>query len=90
MSAETVVSKSPDVAEKIGSITMLFDSASGRLFELNESGKKAWVLIDGKRSLGEVAEAISMDYGIDKELAMRDLLEFVKEMLELGILKIRR
>lgn len=90
MSAETVVSKSPDVAEKIGSVTMLFDSASGRLFELNESGKKAWVLMDGKRSLGEVAKAISKEYGIDKKEAMNDLLNFVKEMLDLNLLTIRR
>ncbi|MDI9643818.1 MAG: PqqD family protein [Candidatus Verstraetearchaeota archaeon] len=80
-------SKSPEVAEKIGSVTMLFDASSGRLFELNETGKTAWTLLDGKRSVREVAEAIAAEYGMDPSQVAEDLARFVKEMLEFNLLR---
>jgi len=78
--------KNPDVAEKIGSTTMLFDANAGRLYELNESAKTMWVLCDGKRSVGEVAKAMAAEYDAPDEKLAADTVAFVKKMVELGLL----
>ncbi len=82
----TVPKKNPDVAEKIGSTTMLFDANAGRLYELNESAKTMWILCDGKRSVGEVARAMAAEYDAPAEKLAADTAAFVKKMMELGLL----
>jgi hypothetical protein len=78
--------KNPDVAEKIGSTTMLFDANAGRLYELNESAKTMWVLCDGKRTVADVARAMAAEYDAPAEKLAADAAAFVKKMMELGLL----
>lgn len=78
--------RNPDVAEKIGSITMLFDAAAGRLFELNETGKSVWVMCDGRRTVSEIAEALGAEYEGSPSEMLKDVSSFVAKMLELNLL----
>lgn len=78
--------KNPDVAEKIGSITMLFDASAGRLFELNETGKAVWMKCDGKKTVMEIADAIRAEFGEGAQDARQDVAAFVAKMIEFNLL----
>ena len=58
------------------------------IFTLNEIGTMIWGLIDGKRSVSEIAEAICKTYEVEPEIAEKDTLEFVNTLNEAGLLRI--
>jgi len=58
------------------------------IFTLNEIGTMIWGLIDGKRSVSEIAEAICKTYEVKPEDAEKDILEFLDALKESGLLRI--
>jgi len=78
--------KNSDVAEKIGSTTILFDANAGRLYELNETARAMWVLCDGKRTVREIAGALCSEFDAPAEKLAEDTAAFVRKMVELGLL----
>ena len=58
------------------------------IFTLNEIGTMIWGLIDGKRSVSEIAEAICKTYEVKPEDAEKDTLEFLNTLKEVGLLRI--
>lgn len=58
------------------------------VYTLNETGAFIWELIDGKRSVGEIIELVTREYGIDGKSAGRDVLDFLTDMKEYLIINI--
>jgi hypothetical protein len=50
------------------------------VYTLNDTGAFIWEQIDGKKTVGEIIDALTSEYDIDKETAIKDVLEFVSEM----------
>jgi len=50
------------------------------VYTLNESGAFIWELIDGKRCIEDLIEALIKEYEIDKETASKDVLSFIEAM----------
>ncbi len=60
---------------------------AGEIYTLNESGRAVWHLLDGRRSLGEIAGLLAQDYGlVDTRAVAADVLGFAHEMLAEGAL----
>ena len=57
------------------------------IFTLNEIGTVIWGLIDGKRSVSEIAKAVSETYEVKPEIAEKDTLEFLNTLQEAGLLR---
>lgn len=57
----------------------------GQVKVLNEVGARIWSLIDGKRSVGELASMICEEYEVDGDLAEADTIEFVADLIDRGI-----
>lgn len=58
------------------------------IYTLNEVGTLIWGLIDGKKSVSEIAEAICKTYEVKPEDAAKDTLEFLHTLQEAGLLRI--
>ncbi len=56
------------------------------LFTLNETGKAIWQHLDGARTLGAVAEALSAEYEAPLDRLQEDVLGFAGEMTRRRIL----
>ena len=56
------------------------------LFTLNETGKAIWELLDGRRSLQEVARKLSEKYATEPEKIQTDVLGLVGELLRRGMI----
>jgi len=52
---------------------------------LNEVGARIWALADGRRTLRQIAAALSEEYAVDQPQAEADTLDFVSRLAELGI-----
>jgi hypothetical protein len=52
----------------------------GKVKVLNELGARIWSLIDGKRSIREIASAICGEYEVELEEAEADTLQFMADL----------
>jgi hypothetical protein len=50
------------------------------VYTLNETGAFIWELIDGKKSIGTIIEALTVEYDIDQKTAESDVFLFVENM----------
>jgi hypothetical protein len=60
-------------------------SEQGQVKVLNEVGARIWTLADGTRTLRDIAAAICAEYDVDPAQAEADVLEFVGQLAERGI-----
>jgi hypothetical protein len=56
------------------------------LFSLNETGKIIWDRLDGEKSLGDLVNELSAEFGAPAEEIEEDVIGFVAELLKRGIL----
>ncbi|HXH27649.1 MAG TPA: PqqD family protein [Candidatus Polarisedimenticolia bacterium] len=83
MTLDDVLSKNPDAAYRVyegKGMVVLPDP--GHVHVLNEIGNAVWERIDGRRTLGAILEAILETYDIDRDTAVRDVLEFAAALRE--------
>ncbi len=64
-------------------------SDAGEVTVLNPVGTRVWELIDGKRSVGDIADAIVAEYGAAAEVVRRDVQEFMQGLVELRAVELR-
>ncbi len=55
---------------------------SGQVNVLNEVGSRIWELMDGTRTLGEIATASTAEYEVTPETAQHDVDEFAGTLLQ--------
>lgn len=56
------------------------------IYTLNETGKAIWNLLDGKRTLQEVFDALSARFDAPEEEIERDLIGLAEELLKRRII----
>ena len=54
------------------------------IFTLNATGAEAWTLLDGQRTLQQVAELLAQRFVVEPQEAAQDLLELAAALLEIG------
>ncbi|MFQ5877156.1 MAG: PqqD family protein [Acidobacteriota bacterium] len=81
MDLDAVLTRNPDAAYRVydGEATVVLPE-EGEVNVLNEIGSTVWDLIDGRRSLREIVEAIVARYQVGRERAERDVLEFAASL----------
>ncbi len=56
-----------------------------RIFALTPVAEFIWEMLDGQRSLDEVRAAVVDNFDVDTEQAGSDIMEFIGELLEAGL-----
>jgi hypothetical protein len=70
----------------VDGLTVIVLADSGEVLVLNALGTRIVDLIDGKRSVNEIARLIEEEYDVTAEIARRDLDEFLRTLSEAGAL----
>ena len=87
MDLETRPTIPPQVMSRVvGDDTVLLDLVSGMYFGVDGVAKRIWESISEGRNLGETAEVIASEYEVDEAQAEADVLQFVGELMERGLL----
>jgi hypothetical protein len=58
----------------------------GKVKVLNTIGARIWSLIDGKRSVSDIANILTIEYEVDSHQAQLDVLRFLEELAEREII----
>jgi len=85
---EDVVGRVVEGAEDQPAEAVLVLPEKGQVKVLNEVGARIWSLVDGQRNLREIAHLICQEYEVDASQAETDVLAFVEELAEGGVVKI--
>jgi uncharacterized protein YifE (UPF0438 family) len=83
-----VLIKKENVLERFGDDLLLFESSTGKLFEVNETGKAIWKLLDGKNNASNIKEKLSAEFDKVKSIE-RDVHDFLNRLLELDLIEIK-
>jgi len=57
------------------------------IYTLNEIGTMIWELIDGKKSVSKIVEAVDNTYEVKLEEVEKDTLEFLNSLEEAGLIR---
>jgi hypothetical protein len=63
--------------------------ADDELYTLNETGQAIWQMLDGQRTLRDVAAALALEFDGSPDALETDVLGFAAEMVRRGILSVR-
>jgi hypothetical protein len=60
-------------------------AGSNEPLELSESATFLWRLIDGRRSVGDLADALCAEYDVDRDTAVTDVAELIDTLHSAGV-----
>lgn len=66
---------------------VLLDTSSATYFSLNETGTHVWRLVRSRATVEEVCQELATKYGLSQEEVMADLIPFLEELLEVGLIQ---
>lgn len=58
-----------------------------RIFSLNRVAEYIWYELDGKKSLGDIGNALAGRFDVGKEEAETDIRDFIVELLSAGLVE---
>ena len=83
LSGHRIPVKSPDVAwQLVDEKAVILHISAKTLRGLNSVASRIWQLIDGKRTLAEIAREVSTEYSCEEEEAREDVKSFLNELFE--------
>lgn len=68
---------------------VLYDADNARPFLLNSSAAAVWGLIDGRRSVLQIADALSLEFSAERALVFSDVVDGLVALDGLGLLSTR-
>ena len=88
ISAGSRVTQHPDIASRtIDGQEVVVVPTTRKLQILNEVATRIWELCDG-RSVGDITDAVVMEFDVKPSVARRDALELIEDMHERGMIVI--
>jgi len=81
-----ILSRSPRTAWRVIEGEAVILSLDTKAFRgLNAVGSRVWELIDGRRNVDEIVEAIAREFDVARERAAEDVRAFVRALLDRGL-----
>lgn len=75
------------VGRVIDNEAVLVIPGKGKVKVLNEAGARIWALVDGSRSVKDIAGQIVSEYKVSQTQAEKDTLEFIQQLLAKDIVR---
>jgi len=74
--------------QKVDDETILLDSNTNEYFSINEIGTFIWETLEEKKDLKSVKEEIISNYEVDEKQVENDILNFIQEVANKGLITI--
>ena len=66
---------------------VLVNTRKAQIKVINEVGAYIWSIVDGVRSVQEIARVVSTQYDVELDQAEQDTLEFVRDLSQKGLIE---
>ena len=88
--AESVLGIAPGVVSReVDGELVVVVPKRGKFVVLNATGLLVFRMVDGVRTVKDIAESLSREHGIRFEQALEDVQTFVEEMLDTAVFSIK-
>ncbi len=87
--SDAVVSREIEGDVIIVPLTKGIGEDEDELYTLNDTGRAIWLLLDGRRTLSDVAVGLAEDFGASQPEIEADVVGFARELVSQGILATR-
>jgi hypothetical protein len=85
----SVLERHPDVAwQRVQGEVVLLHCRSRRLLGLNPTAARTWDLLDGRRTLDEIASTIAREFGAPPDAVTADVMTFAGALAERELCRI--
>ena len=64
---------------------VIFDEAGNQLLLLNEVGAAVWLLVDGQRTVSQIADVILETLSAERATVEQDVARFVESLVSHGV-----
>jgi hypothetical protein len=86
-----IVTHTPGVVSRmVDGEAVLVDPKKGMVRVLNPAGARIWEMIDGRRTVAELAAGIAAEYGIEASRAQADTITFCEDLVQRGVLTVSK
>jgi hypothetical protein len=90
ISTDSVVTTVRDqLTSGLGGDAVVLDLQSGKYFGFEAVGARIWELIQQPRKVSDIRDALLHEYDADPAECQRDLLAFLQEMQEAGLIEVK-
>jgi hypothetical protein len=90
ISLESIVNWAEDIiASDIDDEKVMMCIEKGKYYKLDPVGRGIWDLIETPIKVSDLVKALLAKYDVDKETCERDVLGFLEELYEGGILQVK-
>lgn len=87
ISLESKFVKNDDIAWRIiDGEALVVSPKDSLIYPLNEVATKIWELLDGKRTISDIASIICEEFDGDVKTMQNDTIDFVEELLKAGLI----
>lgn len=87
---QSIPVKSPDITfQAMPPETVLLNLETGYYYSTNELGSAVWSLCDGATTVEAIIRALNPRYDVAPEQLERDVLAFIRELAEEGLLLVQ-
>ena len=69
---------------------VMMDVDEGRYYELDPIGARIWALLETGRPVTDLCDALVASYDVEPEVCRRDVLAFLNEIEDMGIVRVTR
>ena len=89
LTIESVCKPQPDIVYQVadGEAVLVLPKA-GQIKVLNAVGTFIWTLLDGSRTVAEIASRINQEYRVEHDQAQEDALQFLSDLFTRGIIQV--
>jgi hypothetical protein len=89
MTPDTVVVANPDaMTSSVGIETVILHFTAGTYFGLDEVGTRIWQLVQDRRSVREIRDALLAEFDVDAERCERAVSALLASLAEHGLVSI--
>lgn len=89
ISMDTTICRTKDiVASDIDGEVVMMSVEKGQYYSLDPVGSRVWELIEKPVKVAVLIDALLLKYDVDRETCERDVLAFLEELCEEGILQL--
>ena len=75
-------------SKEFGEAGVLLNVNSGEYFQVDEVGMAVWGQVDGRKTAGEIIEALAAHFDADQGVLARDAIEFMEELMSRGLISV--
>jgi hypothetical protein len=84
---EQLVKRSSDIiASEVDGEVVMMSVDKGMYFGLDSTGRDIWNKLEQPKSINKICDELQREYNAEAEVLKSDVLAFVKELLENGII----